>query len=159
LPADPGEPPGARAPWRAQLPTSAVELSLRRWIRGAMSMIPLHPVPQIKLPPPTGPSNNGWHFPDDTQITDNRLVNLKKLSHLRSLYLKNTQVTDRGLEHLTALIELEHLSLDGTEVTDAGLLSLAGCTSLKTMSLENTHVTNTGVATLKRAMPGLDVRK
>jgi len=96
---------------------------------------------------------------DDTQISDAGLSHLKKLTHLQSLYLKNTQVTDDGLEHLTALIELEHLSLGNTRVTDAGLPSFEGHTKLKTLFLENTQVTEAGIATLKRAVPGLDVRK
>jgi flagellar motor protein MotB len=54
------------------------------------------------------------------RITDAGLENVKGLSKLRILYLRNTQVTDAGLKHLEGLTKLEELSVLFTKVTKKG---------------------------------------
>jgi hypothetical protein len=60
----------------------------------------------------------------ETAVTDAYLEQLKRLPHLRQLYLDRTQVTDAGLEHLTRLTRLQALSLADTKVTDQGVNKL-----------------------------------
>ncbi|HYH65618.1 MAG TPA: TIGR02996 domain-containing protein [Urbifossiella sp.] len=58
-----------------------------------------------------------------TRITDEGLVHLAPLTHLRGLDLSFTRVTDLGLAHLSTLGNLEHLDLGTTAVTAAGVAS------------------------------------
>jgi hypothetical protein len=59
------------------------------------------------------------------EITDEGLVHLKDLHHLRFLDLRhNKEITDEGLKHLENLHEMELLVLIGTKVTPAGVAEL-----------------------------------
>jgi len=59
------------------------------------------------------------------EITDEGLVHLKNLRHLRLLDLRhNKEITDEGLKHLENLHEMEQLVLFGTKVTPAGVKEL-----------------------------------
>ncbi|MGQ0637179.1 MAG: hypothetical protein ACT4QC_21430 [Planctomycetaceae bacterium] len=53
-------------------------------------------------------------------VTDETLLQLAGLNHLRELDLNDTRVTDAGLETLAQLPALEILRLRGTAVTDEG---------------------------------------
>lgn len=56
------------------------------------------------------------------EITDEGLVHLKNLRHLRFLDLRhNKEISDEGLQHLEGLHEMEQLILIGTKVTPAGV--------------------------------------
>jgi len=92
-----------------------------------------------------------------TQVTDAGLAYLKGLTSLRKLSLSKTQVTDTGVEHLKGLTSLTTLFLSDTQVTDAGLEHLKGLTSLTTLHVWGTQVTDAGVASLRAAIPGLNV--
>jgi hypothetical protein len=58
------------------------------------------------------------------KITDDGLVHLKNLRHLRLLDLRHNEITDDGLKHLENLHEMELLILIGTKVTPAGVKKL-----------------------------------
>ena len=58
---------------------------------------------------------------DGTKVTDAGLADLRGLSNLQSLDLKETRVTDAGLVHLKGLSNLQSLDLNGTKVTYAGV--------------------------------------
>ena len=83
------------------------------------------------------------------QVTDAGLVNLRGLTHLRSLNLKNTKVTDAGLEHLRGLSQLRSVNLSGTAVTDAGLVHLTGLAKLQFLDLSGTQVADAGLVHLQ----------
>ena len=85
---------------------------------------------------------------DGTQVTDAGLVHLRGLTNLELLVLSNTQITDAGLAHLKDLTNLKDLVLDDTQVTDAGLVHLNGLTGLKVLELNGTHVMDGGLAHL-----------
>jgi hypothetical protein len=58
------------------------------------------------------------------KITDDGLVHLKNLRHLRFLDLRHNEITDEGLQHLENMHEMELLILIGTKVTPAGVKEL-----------------------------------
>ena len=92
-----------------------------------------------------------------TDVTDAGLAHLKGLTQLESLGLGSAPVTDDGLVHLQELTQLEILWLDSTRVTDAGLVHLKGLTQLKKLYLRGTQVTDAGVAELQKALPNCKI--
>jgi serine/threonine protein kinase len=119
----------------------------------------------------------------NTQITNAGLAELKSLTRLEFLRLDRLPITDAGLAHLRAfprlktvslfktaigddglavckhLPRLEEISLDDTQVSDVGLRHLHVCTNLKRVKVWNTRVTNEGMQELRKAVPGVQVRK
>jgi hypothetical protein len=90
-------------------------------------------------------------------VTDAHLVYLKDLVTLTRLHLEKTKITDTGMENLKGLVNLEYLNLYGTEITDASLVHLEGMKKLKSLFLWQTKVTDEGVATLKQALPQVEI--
>lgn len=106
-------------------------------------------------------------------ITAAGIRSLKRLPHLRALYLGGTRVGDdvwqavsempalsslslihvevagKGLGALKKNKMLAHLHLGHTLLTDQALLSLTGHTTLETLNLEHTAITAAGLAKLK----------
>jgi hypothetical protein len=74
-----------------------------------------------------------------TEVSDTGLALLRPLQRLRRLYLNATCVSDRGLVHLRAFPHLESLSLGGSLVTDAGLHHLYGPRRLRWLSLDDAY--------------------
>ncbi len=85
----------------------------------------------------------------DKPITDDDLVQLKKLPKLENLDLSNTQVTSRGMAHIAKLKNLKYLSLWNTRVDDEGLQYLAGLDNLYALILDGTRVTDKGLIHLE----------
>jgi hypothetical protein len=73
---------------------------------------------------------------------------LRELPDLRVLRLAGTNVTDEGLAHVARLTQLTGLNLSDTRVTDAGLAQLATLTRLETINLANNAITDAGLAIL-----------
>jgi mono/diheme cytochrome c family protein len=92
-----------------------------------------------------------------TKIKDADLKYIQGLTNLHRLHLENTPVTDAGLAHLKGLVNLNYLNLYGTTVTDAGLEQLKGLTHLKHLYLWQTKATEAEVASLKKALPDIDI--
>ena len=84
-----------------------------------------------------------------TQISDAGLEQINSLATLESLGLANTQVTDDGLAHLKELKALRALDLSYTQVTDAGLPHLQGLANLQILDLPLTKITDAGLEQLK----------
>src|SRR5690606_21185815 len=57
-----------------------------------------------------------WLDLGGTELTDDALSSIGRLSNLTRLHLENTGVTDEGLIHLKQLPYLEYLNLYGTKV-------------------------------------------
>ena len=72
------------------------------------------------------------------ELTDEQLLELANLAHLRILGLRGSDITDEGLFHLHGLTELAHLDLRATKITGAGLFHLPP-------NLEALHLTDTPV--------------
>ena len=108
-------------------------------------------------------------------------LHLKRLAHLRSLFLSGTPtsdyllaqhvdfselivldlyrtpITDNGVACLEQAELLEWLNLDGTQMTDAGIHHLFTIANLKWVSLRDTAVTNDAIRCLLDAHPDLTV--
>jgi hypothetical protein len=84
-----------------------------------------------------------------TEVTDDGLTHLIRLTSLKCLYLSNTQITDAGLTHLEKMTGLEALGLANTQISDAGLTHLKELTGLDTLDLSNTQITDAGLTQLK----------
>lgn len=79
-----------------------------------------------------------------TRVSDAGLVHLTKLPHLETLRLgisnEGTNVTDEGLKTVGKLSELTWLDLSSTTITGRGLAHLSGLKKLKTLALDSTDV-------------------
>jgi ubiquitin-protein ligase len=89
-----------------------------------------------------------WRITRDDKAKDKPIVDID---------LRATKVTDASLKELAELNQLQHLELRNTQVSDAGLKHLAGLQQLKGLRLFNTQVTQEGEATLKKALPKLQI--
>ena len=95
----------------------------------------------------------------DTKITSAGLVHLKGLAKLTRLHLERTNVGDEGIANLTKLTSLEYLNLYGTKITDKSLDHLAGLKNLRQLYVWQTDVTDAGIAKFKKALPAVSVVK
>jgi serine/threonine protein kinase/predicted RNA-binding Zn-ribbon protein involved in translation (DUF1610 family) len=96
---------------------------------------------------------------DRLPITGAGMAHLSAFPRLKTLSLYKTGVIDHDLAVLKHLPLLEEISLDDTQIGDAGLRHLHACTSLKNVKVWNTQVTPEGMQELRRAIPGVRVRK
>jgi hypothetical protein len=86
---------------------------------------------------------------DGTQISDNALAPVARLSRLERLNLAKTDVTDEGLQQLRGLTGLQELILASTAVTDDGLKTVGSLISLRELVLAHTSVGDPGLAHLE----------
>ena len=93
----------------------------------------------------------------NTRMGDAGLAHLSKLPNLESLYLSGTLITDSGLANLSGMKGLKELEIKDTNVSDVGLIHLQALVSLSKLDLKDTKVTDQGVASLKNALPGLQI--
>jgi hypothetical protein len=97
---------------------------------------------------------------DLNQAGDETLARVRRLSHLKSLWLtNNTTITNAGLAQIKGLTALRSLHLDDTLVSDAGLAHLKGMRQLETLSLSGSRVTDNGVLDLERALPSVQIHR
>jgi uncharacterized protein (TIGR03067 family) len=82
---------------------------------------------------------------------------IKVLSSVTGLHLRGPKVTDAGLASLQGINNIEQINLKGTAITDAGLVHLRDMTHLALLVVSDTDVTEAGVASLKKALPQLQV--
>lgn len=82
---------------------------------------------------------------------------IKVLSSVAGLHLRGPQVTDAGLASLQGINNISQIDLKGTATTDAGLIHFKNMTHLALLIVSDTDVTEAGVASLKKALPQLQV--
>jgi len=92
-------------------------------------------------------------------ITNDGLKHLAGMTQLENLWLSRTKVRDAGMAHLATLSQLKQLRISRTRVSDKGLQHLAALSKLGMIQLRNTRVTGRGVATLKKALPDVQIQK
>ena len=93
----------------------------------------------------------------ETPVTDDGVIYIKGLTNIEVLELSRTKVTDKALEHLKGFTRLQTLDLSGTEVTDKGLEQLKALKRLRMLDLSGTKVTNAGINDLQKALPKLKI--
>jgi internalin A len=84
-----------------------------------------------------------------TQLTDAGLVHLKTMGNLVYLDLLDSQIGDDGLKSLVELRKLQKLNLVSTQITDDGLKHISGMTNLSLLALANTAITSAGLAHIR----------
>jgi len=117
---------------------------------------------------------------DCTQVDDNWLRQISKLTTLRDLKLNSPKITDAGLAGLEPLTHVAVLGLDDctgisnagfaivqsmpemtffsacrTPIGDAGLAHFSGAVNMRRLRLANTQISNAGLAVLE-SMPKLE---
>jgi internalin A len=114
---------------------------------------------QAPAPPPEGVvivDYVGTHFAD-THVTV-----LQAIPHVRQLILADTNITDAGIAEIAKfknLAALEQLNLSNAGITDAAIVHLLALKNLKVLNLAGTKVTPAGILKLRRALPGLRIRR
>jgi hypothetical protein len=113
--------------------------------------------PLLKIPP------NGLFMLDlsKLEITNAQLKNIKHLTGLHTLSLRQTDISDAGLDYLQNMNNLSELKLGETLVTSQGLARLEALTALKTLYLDMTNVSDGGLESLARLknLRGLSLAK
>lgn len=92
-----------------------------------------------------------------TRVGDAGVQQLAKLKNLEDLHLTGTRVTDNGVRLLADLKGLRQLGLRYTAVTDAGLEWLGCLDRLELLDVRNTGVTEEGVNRLRGKRPGVEI--
>ncbi len=98
-----------------------------------------------------------WLNLKGTQITDEGLAAVGKLTALKKLHLELTKIGDDGLRHLAPLQELEYLNLYGTQVSDNGLALLLPLKNLKKVYVWQSQVTDQGMADFAAKRPDVQI--
>lgn len=93
----------------------------------------------------------------DTQITDEGLKHIGKLTQLQQLHVENTSVSGAGLQHLQACDQLRYLNLVNTKVTDDGVALLGKLPALQHVYLYQTSVSAAGISTLAQSNTELTI--
>jgi len=95
------------------------------------------------------------------RATDAGLAHLKKMPHLKSVYIGpqfSMRMGDAGVVHLAECAALESLTVNETTLTYAGSLKLLkNLKNLKTLKLEKTAVSDADMAALKADLPGVAI--
>ncbi len=93
----------------------------------------------------------------DTDVKDDGLAHVGRLTGLRAIDLQSTHVTDEGIKHLARLAKLEQIDLDafrvdreGFGVGDDAMKVLGQLPSLRSVGLRLTKVTDAGLAELAK---------
>ncbi|MFT7161186.1 MAG: putative membrane protein [Bacteroidia bacterium] len=88
-----------------------------------------------------------------SDITDDGLYFLGKMTNLRALYLQKTSIDGSGLVYLRELPFLEKLNLSYTQVNDASVLELIAHPDLKEIYLHNNEISPDVIKALRENQP------
>jgi hypothetical protein len=77
----------------------------------------------------------------NTQVTDEGMEHIAKISSLRFLVLRDVSVGNRGMHYLAVLPELNDLVLGEADVTADGISELARLSSLRSLLVSTVHMT------------------
>ncbi len=96
-----------------------------------------------------------------TEVRDDDLRNVGRLTSLEVLDLEYTKIGDAGIRHLAGLTKLRHLSLGGTKITDESMRTIGKLTNLEDLLIGSTSVSDQGMAFLcdLRNLRSLDLGK
>ncbi len=98
---------------------------------------------------------------DGNAISDKGLFHVSTMTKLESLGLADMRISDQGLRHLAKLTKLKKLDLDGTAITSLGLEHIIHLKHLNKLNLDRTAITDVGlehIAHLKH-LKNLSIRR
>lgn len=98
-----------------------------------------------------------WLDLGGTDLKDEHMSVIAKLSNLTRLKIPNTAVTDAGLKAITGLSHLQTLNVYNTPVTAAAIDYFVSMKSLKKLYVWQTGLTTAEIETLRRLKGDLDV--
>jgi mono/diheme cytochrome c family protein len=93
----------------------------------------------------------------NSQITQQQLMHIAKLTQLLKLRLNKVPVNDEGVKTLTTLPNLHYLNLYATQVTDSLTSSLKHFVKLNQLYVGQTAITKSAVSELSLIQPNLHV--
>ena len=99
----------------------------------------------------------GFHFASPTDLNDEHLKQLARLSRLRTLWLNHSKVTGRGLAVLADFPALRELHVNGDQLTNDGLRHLQQLSRLEELTVWGLQFDDPRVNELQRALPGCKV--
>lgn len=94
-----------------------------------------------------------WLKIGDTNLDDNNLKSIVKLSSLTRLSLEKTAVSDAGIASLNSLSKLTYLNLVGTKITAKGLIQLKSLKDLRQIFLYQTAISEAEFSLLSKLFP------
>lgn len=95
-----------------------------------------------------------------TNFVDAHVRHLAGFPVIHTLNLADTAITDVGIAEVTKLKAIENLNLgNAIGVTDAAIVHLQELKALREINLAGTRVTAAGILRLRKALPGLRIRR
>jgi len=94
-----------------------------------------------------------WLKIGNSNLDDNKLKSIVKLSSLSRLSIERTAVSDAGIGLLNSLSKLTYLNLVGTSVTAKGLSQLKSLKELRQIFLYQTAISNAEFSQLSKLFP------
>lgn len=91
------------------------------------------------------------------RITDAGMASLDNFHNLNSLTIVSSTITDAGIAQLQIPPALPFLGFTNSQITDAGLEYFTGAKQLQYLLLMQSKITPAGIATLKQALPNLEI--
>lgn len=88
-----------------------------------------------------------------TNLSDEQMANIAKLTNLTRLSMEHTPVTDQGIEQLKSCRQLQYLNIVGTPVTAKGILALKDLKELRSIYVYQTGITKADWPELEDAFP------
>ncbi len=94
-----------------------------------------------------------WLKIGDSNLDDNKLKSIVKLSSLTRLSLERTAISDAGIASLNSLSKLTYLNLVGTKITAKGLNQLKSLKELRQIFLFQTAISGAEFSQLSKSFP------
>ncbi len=98
-----------------------------------------------------------WLDIGHSNVTDDMLRTVGKLTNLVRVRLEDNPITDEGVKHLTSLSHLESLNLYKTKITDICAPEISKLKSLKRLFVWQTDFGEEGAAALNANLPDVEV--
>ncbi|MBI2804709.1 MAG: hypothetical protein HYX68_06955 [Planctomycetes bacterium] len=83
-----------------------------------------------------------------TQVNDESLKGIAKITSLKRIRFVRAAVTDKGFQELASLPNLEELNFQGTKISDVAVTRLGTLQKLRELNLNDTKITDESLKTL-----------
>jgi Leucine-rich repeat (LRR) protein len=92
-----------------------------------------------------------------SNITNNGISKLSKLTNLKILHLHKTGLTDAGMSTIGKLVNLEILGLNYTNITDNCINQITKLNKLVRIDLNGTQISDVGKEEIRQNIPGISI--